>query len=151
MSVWEKHRVGVRLSPGGTTNGAVDVDPVATFSAAFTALDQIAELAYVHVVEAPVGTNGPDERAVCATELARSLYSGTLISSGGYTPESGEHALERHCADLIGYGRLYIANPDLVERVRISAALNEPDRSTFYSRGDHGYLDYPSLAPAEHT
>jgi N-ethylmaleimide reductase len=147
-SAWEDRRVGIRLSPGGTTNGAVDDDPVATFSAAFRALDDIPELAYVHVVEAPVGTNGPDDHAVCATELARSLYSGTLISTGGYTPESGEHALERQCADLIGFGRLYIANPDLAERIRVNAPMNEPDRSTFYSRGDHGYLDYPSLAAA---
>ncbi|MFL5613246.1 MAG: alkene reductase [Gemmatimonadaceae bacterium] len=146
MEVWSGHRVGVRLSPGGTTNGAVDEDPVATFSAAFSALDELDELAYLHIVEAPVGTSGPDERAVCATELARSLYSGTLITTGGYTPEAGEHLLEKECANLIGFGRLYIANPDLVERTRLQAALNEPDRSTFYSPGDRGYLDYPSLA-----
>jgi len=144
--VWSDRRVGVRLSPGGTTNGAVDENPVATFSAAITALDAITGLAYLHVVEAAVGTNGPDERAVCATELARSLYRGTLVTTGGYTPESGEHLLEKDCADLIGFGRLFIANPDLVARIRRHAPLNDPDRSTFYSRGDHGYLDYPELA-----
>lgn len=148
MEVWEVRRVGVRLSPGGTTNGAVDDDPVATFSAAIAFLDRLHALAYLHIVEAPVGTSSPDERAVCSTELARSLFKGPLISTGGYTPESGEHALERRCADLIGFGRLYLANPDLVERVRSGAALNEPDRATFYSRGDHGYLDYPALAAA---
>ena len=148
MDVWDDHRVGVRLSPGGTTNGAVDDDPVATFSAAITFLERLRGLAYLHIVEAPVGTSSPDERAVCSTELARSLFTGPLISTGGYTPEAAEHALERHCADLIGFGRLYVANPDLVERVRIGASLNEPDRATFYSRGDHGYLDYPSLVPA---
>jgi N-ethylmaleimide reductase len=144
--VWSDRRVGVRLSPGGTTNGAVDENPVATFSAAITALDAIGELAYLHVVEAAVGTNGPDERAVCATELARPLYRGTLVTTGGYTPESGEHLLEKECADLVGFGRLFIANPDLVARIRHHAPLNDPDRSTFYSRGDHGYLDYPELA-----
>lgn len=143
---WSDQRVGVRLSPGGTTNGAVDENPVATFSAAITALDAIAGLAYLHVVEAAVGTNGPDERAVCATELARSLYRGTLVTTGGYTPETGEHLLEKDCADLIGFGRLFIANPDLVARIRRHAPLTDPDRSTFYSRGDHGYLDYPELA-----
>jgi N-ethylmaleimide reductase len=146
MDEWDDHRVGVRLSPGGTTNGAVDEDPLATFSAAFSALDAVGELAYLHVVEAPIGTSGPDERAVCATELARSLYSGTLITTGGYTPETGEHLLEKECADLIGFGRLYIANPDLVERARAQAGFNEPDRATFYSRDDRGYLDYPTLA-----
>ena len=146
MEEWEERRVGVRLSPGGTTNGAMDEDPVATFSLAFRALDDLDALAYLHVVEAPVGTNGPDERAVCATELARSLYAGTLITTGGYTPEAAEHLLEKECADLVGFGRSFIANPDLVERVRAGTALNEPDRSTFYSSGDHGYLDYPTLA-----
>jgi N-ethylmaleimide reductase len=71
-----------------------------------------------------------------------------LISTGGYTPQSGEHVLETHCADLIGFGRLYIANPDLAERVRVAAPLNQPDRTTFYTPSDHGYLDYPSLAAA---
>lgn len=146
MEVWDDRRVGVRLSPGGTTNGAVDEDPVATFSAAISFLDRVPGLAYLHIVEAPVGTSSPDERAVCSTELARSIFRGTLITTGGYTPETAEHALERRCADLVGFGRLFIANPDLVERVRVNAPLNEADRTTFYSRGDHGYLDYPTLS-----
>jgi len=151
MDVWDDRRVGVRLSPGGTTNGAFDEDPVATFSGAISALEQLSALAYLHIVEAPVGTSGPDERAVCATELARSLYTGTLISTGGYSPESAEHALQRQLADLIGFGRLSIANPDLVERVRVGTTFNEPDRQTFYSRGDRGYLDYPTLATVAHN
>lgn len=144
--VWNERRVGVRLSPGGMTNGAVDENPVATFSGAIAALDALDSLAYLHVVEAPVGTSGPDERAVCATELARPLYRGTLVTTGGYTPEAAEHLLEKGCADLIGFGRLFLANPDLVARIRRHAALNDPDRSTFYSSGDHGYLDYPTAA-----
>jgi N-ethylmaleimide reductase len=148
MEVWDNRRVGVRLSPGGTTNGATDDDPVATFSAAITFLHRLHGLAYLHIVEAPVGTTSPDERAVCATELARPLFNGPLISTGGYTPESAERAIEKKRADLIGFGRLYIANPDFIERIRANAPLNEPDRATFYSRGDHGYLDYPSLTPA---
>lgn len=145
VEIWSDRRVGIRLSPGGTTNGAVDENPVATFSAAISGLDTITGLAYLHIVEAPVGTSGPDERAVCATELARSLYRGTLVTTGGYTPEVAEHLLEKECADLVGFGRLFIANPDLVDRIRRHAPLNEPDRSTFYTRGDHGYLDYPAL------
>ena len=148
MEVWDDRRVGVRLSPGGTTNGAVDDDPVATFSAAISFLDRLHGLAYLHIVEAAVGTSSPDERAVCATELARPLFKGPLITTGGYTPDSAEHALEKKRADLIGFGRLYIANPDLIERIRVGAPLNEPDRATFYSRGDHGYIDYSVLATA---
>jgi N-ethylmaleimide reductase len=145
VDVWNDRRVGVRLSPGGMTNGAVDEDPVATFSVAIAALEAIGTLAYLHVVESPVGTSGPDERAVCATELARPLYRGTLITTGGYTPESAEHLLEKRCADLVGFGRLYLANPDLAARIRYHAPLNDPDRSTFYTRGDRGYLDYLPL------
>lgn len=148
MEVWDDRRVGVRLSPGGTTNAAVDDDPVATFSAAIAFLDRLHGLAYLHIVEAPVGTSSPDERAVCSTELARPLFKGPLITTGGYTPETAEHALERGRADLVGFGRLYIANPDFAEQIRVRAPLNEADRATFYSRGDHGYLDYPRLTAA---
>ena len=146
MDVWSDRRVGVRLSPGGTTNGAVDEDPVATFSAAIQGLDDLGALGYLHIVEAAISTSGPDDRAVCSTELARTLFSGTLITTGGYTLETAEHVIEKDCADLVGFGRLYIANPDLTERARLQAPLNDPDRSTFYSGGDHGYLDYPTLA-----
>ena len=145
-SVWPAHRVGVRLSPGGGTNGIHDDDPVATFGAAAEALDTVRGLGYVHVVEAPVGSSGPDERAVCATELVRPLFRGTLISTGGYSPESGEKALEQGLAELIGFGRLFIANPDLPERIRVGAELNVPDRGTFYSGGEKGYIDYPALS-----
>jgi N-ethylmaleimide reductase len=145
MDVWGDGRVGVRLSPGGTTNGAVDDDPVATFSGAIATLDAMRGLGYLHIVESPIGTSSPDERAVCATELARSLFTGTLITTGGYTPDTAERVLDTDGADLVGFGRLYVANPDLVARVRMGATLNQPDRATFYSGGDHGYLDYPTL------
>lgn len=145
IRVWGSERVGVRLSPAGGTNGIHDTDPVETFTHAARVLDPLG-LAYVHVIEAPVGTNGPDERSVCSTELVRAEYSGTIISAGGYTPETAEHALEKSCANLIAFGRLFIANPDLVERVRLHAPLNEPDRATFYAGGEHGYTDYPELA-----
>ena len=142
-SIWPTDRVGVRIAPAGGAGGIHDSDPVETFTHVARALDSRG-LAYVHVVEAPVGTNSPDERNVCSTELVREAYSGTLITAGGYTPESGERALQRHAADLIAFGRLFIANPDLVARVRHGAPLNEPDRTTFYTSGPHGYVDYPA-------
>lgn len=143
-SVWPAERVGVRISPAGGTNGIHDADPVETFTHIARTLDGRG-LAYVHVIEAPVGTNGPDERQVCSTALVREAYRGTLITAGGYTPETAERALEQHDADLVAFGRLFIANPDLVKRVRVGAPLNRPDTSTFYSGGAHGYSDYPSL------
>jgi len=144
---WPDGRTGVRLSPGGATNGIYDADPVATFSYAAEVLNRF-PLAYLHVVEAPVGTAGPDDHAVCATELVRPLFYGTLISTGGYTPESAETALEKGDADLIGFGRLFLANPDLPRRIAQGSLLNEPDRATFYAPGPRGYVDYPALDEA---
>ncbi len=141
---WPDGRTGVRLSPGGATNGLYDADPVASCSYAAEALNRF-PLAYLHVVEGPVGTAGPDDHAVCATELVRPLYYGTLVSTGGYTPESAERALDRGVADLIGFGRLFLANPDLPRRIAQATSLNEPDRATFYSPGARGYVDYPTL------
>lgn len=145
-SVWPSHRVGVRVSPAGGSNGIHDADPVETFAHVASALDDRG-LAYMHVVEAAVGTDGPDERHVCSTDLVRESYHGTIITAGGYTPESAERALEKSSADLIAFGRLFIANPDLVERVRQGAPLTAPDPRTFYSRGPHGYVDYPTMTP----
>ena len=144
VGIWPSNRVGVRLSPAGGMSGIHDDDPVETFSYVARQLDA-ADLAYVHVIEAPVGTHGPDEREVCSTALVRGSYGGTIITAGGYTPESGERALEKHAADLVAFGRLFIANPDLVDRVRKGAALNEPDNRTFYAAGPQGYIDYPTL------
>jgi N-ethylmaleimide reductase len=145
VDVWGGGRVGVRLSPGGGMNGIHDDDPVETFSYAAHRLDQMQDIVYLHVVEAPVGSSGPDERRVCATRLLRPIFRRTLISTGGYSPASAEHVLEKHEADLIGFGRLFIANPDLPERIRAGALLNEPDQATFYTPGEHGYTDYPTM------
>jgi N-ethylmaleimide reductase len=146
--VWGDQRVGVRLSPGGGTNGIHDANPVETFTYAAERLTELGGLAYLHVVEAPVATGGPDDHAVCATDLVRPVYKGTLISTGGYTVETAERAVEKGRADLIGFGRLFIANPDLPERIRTGAPLNEPNAETFYTPGERGYVDYPSLETA---
>ena len=149
QSVWTEQRVGVRLSPGSGANGIHDANPVETFGYVAAQLDKLPQpLAYLHVVEALVPSSGPDDHEVCATELLRSKYTGTLISTGGYSPESAERSLEQERADLIGFGKLFIANPDLPERVRASAALNTPEVATFYAPGPRGYTDYPSLEVA---
>lgn len=143
-SVWQSQCVGVRLSPAGGPNGIHDDNPTETFTHVARLLDARG-LAYVHVIEAPVGSNSPDDHDVCSTELVRKNYHGTLISAGSYTPATAECALEKSCADLIAFGRLFIANPDFVERVRSRAELNAPNRETFYAGGAKGYIDYPTL------
>jgi N-ethylmaleimide reductase len=140
VEVWGADRVGVRLSPGGTFNDMRDADPRETFTHAAEALSAL-PLAYLHAVKAPPAA-GLDARA-----LLRAAYRGVLVSAGGYTRGSAEAALQAGEADLIAFGRLYIANPDLVERFALGAPLNEPDRSTFYGGTERGYVDYPALAP----
>jgi N-ethylmaleimide reductase len=125
-----------------------DADPVGTFSHAARALDGLG-LAFLHVVEGAVRADATSGGTASATDLLRCVYSGTLVSTGGYTPESGEAAVASGRADLIGFGRLFIANPDLPERIRRGSELNAPDRATFYSGGVRGYTDYPLLEHAE--
>ena len=75
----------------------------------------------------------------------RRIYNGTLIINGGYGKESGEKAISEHAADLVAFGVPFLANPDLVERYRRNAPLNEPDQDTFYGGDEKGYNDYPFL------
>lgn len=75
----------------------------------------------------------------------RSIYKGTIITAGGYDREQGNAANAAGDADLVAFGRLFIANPDLPERFAVNAELNQWDRSTFYGGDEKGYTDYPSL------
>jgi N-ethylmaleimide reductase len=142
-----RERVGVRLSPGGVFGDMSDADPVATTEYVGLALDALAPV-YVHVVDAsqdapPQGMEGHNP-----TALLRSTFRGVLITAGGYDRETAEQTLEDGRADLIGFARAYIANPDLVERLRQNAPLAEPDRATMYGGGAQGYTSYPTLAEA---
>jgi N-ethylmaleimide reductase len=94
-------------------------------------------MAYVHVVD----TTGEGWHA-----KLRPVYQGVYLAGAGFTKESGEALLEQGGADAIVYGTKLLANPDLAERFRRNAPLNEPDQSTFYVPGEHGYTDYPRLA-----
>jgi len=136
--VWNADRVGVRLSPGGTFNDMHDDDPTATFGYAVQQLEAF-DLAYVHGIENEL----PDGTAVSA--FLRGAYDGTLIVAGGFDRASGEAALQDGRADLIGYARYFLANPDLPKRFALDAPLNEWDESTFYGGDEEGYTDYPTL------
>jgi N-ethylmaleimide reductase len=141
-------RLGVRLSPYGRYGGISDSDPIALFKYVVAELDH-RKIAYLHLIQASASEIGvTDELHANApnnAELFRAVFSGPLISAGAYTPESGGETLERRGAEAIAFGRLFIANPDLTERVRSNAALNSPDRSSFYGGDAHGYTDYPKL------
>lgn len=150
IGVWGPGRVGVRLSPSNTNQGIDHSDRWTTFSYIFTELDRFA-LAYVHMVEPRVSGNSDIEPAFdLASSRFRLLMSGEkrLISAGGHGRDSAAAAITAGHADLVAFGRHFLANPDLPERFRRGAELNAYDRPTFYGGGARGYLDYPFLAEA---
>jgi N-ethylmaleimide reductase len=143
---WDPSRVGIRLSPSGTFNGMSDSDPVATFSAALQALSAL-KLAYVHVVE-PVESDekhgGPGWKPASARDL-RQHFKGTYIAAAGMSKEKAVAMIQEGLADAAAFARLYISNPDLVERFRRGAAIAPSDSSTYYGGTEKGYTDYPAL------
>lgn len=90
-----------------------------------------------------------DDAAPLTSHIFRKAFAGVLISAGGYTAATGNDTIAEGFADAIAYGRLFIANPDLVERFREDAPLNTPDRSSFYGGTEKGYTDYPALEQVE--
>ena len=142
--VWGAERVGVRLSPVNSFNGMHDSRPDETFGHAAERLGQFG-LAYLHVVETDVaGSTAPqnfDQRAL------RETFGGTYMANAGYDLARAHRVLESGAADLVSFGAPYVANPDLVARLRIGAPLNVPDPATFYGGDERGYTDYPFLAP----
>lgn len=148
IGIWGKGRVGVRLSPYGTFNDMSDSDPVALFSYVLEQLQALG-IAYVHMIEPRAtgagGGEGVTEDMPSTSELFRKKFGGVFISAGGYTPETAQQAVASDMADAVAFGRIYIANPDLPERIKAGAALNSYDRSTFYGGAAKGYTDYPFL------
>jgi len=137
-------RVGVRLSPENQFNDIKDSQPQTTFNAVVDMLKQH-DLAYLHVLEGDM-LNG--ERNVDYIELKR-RFNGLYMANMGYTQTTAEDALTQGHADMVAFGKAYIANPDLVERFAQGAELNAPDESTFYGGDEKGYTDYPVLSAAE--
>lgn len=141
-------RVGVRLTPMGRFMGMGDDTPEETFGYIVDELDA-RHLAYLHLVEPEiVGTDldtNHDPRWDAIILDLRRRYSGVLILAGGYDRERAEQALANGRADLIAFGRPFLANPDLPKRFRVGAGLNLPDVASFFGGTAAGYTDYPTL------
>jgi 2,4-dienoyl-CoA reductase-like NADH-dependent reductase (Old Yellow Enzyme family) len=136
VDVWGSGRVGMHLSPRGDIHSMGDDNPLETFSYAARELGR-RNIAFLCVRESLAGNRiGP--------KLKRA-FGGHFIANEGFTFETANDVVEKTEADCVAFGRLFIANPDLVERLRSGSALNPPDPSTFYSRGPKGYVDYPAL------
>jgi len=143
-SVMGGSRVGVRLSPLGFANDcSLDSDPQSLYGHVVEKLNAF-RVSYIHIIE---GTpQGPREvSGGFDLQLLRRIFKGRYIANNGYDLTMAQEACRRHRADMVSFGRAYIANPDLVERFKRNAPLNVPDHSTFFGGGAKGYTDYPCL------
>ncbi len=141
--VFDPARIGVRLSPLGQANDISDSDPETLFGGVIDMLSS-RKLAYLHLVEQFFGADtGDEDRAILKRLRAR--FDGVYFGNGGYDGKAAGEVIEAGHADAIAFGRPFIANPDLPERFRRGAVLNEQDQDTFYGGGAEGYTDYPFL------
>lgn len=143
IAAWDKDHVGVRLSPFSNVNGVSDANPQETFEYVIKALDAMEPL-YIHMIE---GQTGGTRALNPGEDLAalRALYRGPYMANNGYDRQMALDAVASGAADLVAIGRSFIANPDLVERLRRDAPLNEMDADRLYGGGREGYIDYPLL------
>src|SRR5271155_1531108 len=144
VSVWGGDRVGVRIGPGGTWNEMSDSDPIALFDYVAKQLNRF-DLAYLHIIEPRVKGNVlvAEGQGHIATTRLREIFTGNIIAAGGFEPGTAEAAVRSGDADLVAFGRYFVANPDLPERIRLGLPLNAYDRDTFYTFDARGYTDYP--------
>ena len=145
IEVWGPERVGIRVSPTGSFNGMFDSDPLATYSVFAQALEATG-ISYIEVVEDSFQGNHESGRPESIIDAIRAHFSGLYIGNGAYTADEARQRIDAGRCDLVTFGRPFIANPDLPERLRRDTALNAWDESTFYGGDEHGYTDYPALA-----
>ena len=144
VSVWGGKRVAVRIAPGGRRNGMSDIDPETLFDYVAKELNQFG-LAYLHIIEPRVRGNvviAEGQYAIAAARL-RKIFKGTIVAAGGFEAGTAEEVVENGDADLVAFGRHFLANPDLPKRIRLGLPLNAYDRNTFYTFDARGYTDYP--------
>ncbi len=138
---WDSSQVGVRISPDNSFNDIRDSNPQALFNYVAELLN-MKRLAYLHVVEG--GFMG--EHAVDYDQI-RQHYDGNYMANLGYDLDKAQAAIANGHADLVSFGTLFLANPDLVARFKANAELNTPDQATFYGGDERGYTDYPFMTP----
>lgn len=141
--VWGGDRVGIRLSPLTTFSDIGDSDPEPLYLSLVEQLNPFG-LAYLHVIE---GDTGGERHPAGGFDLQKlhHAFKGLYMANNNYTPELAFEARAKNLADLICFGRPFIANPDLVERLRSGAPLAAPDPATFYAGDEKGYIDYAAL------
>lgn len=134
-------RIGMRISPHGVFNGmAPDADMDAMYLRLVEELNTLG-VAYIHVVDH--SSMGAPEPSPALKSAIRAAFKGRYVLSGGYDAARANADLDAGRGDLVAFGRPFIANPDLVQKLRNGAALAAPDSTTFYTPGERGYTDYP--------
>jgi N-ethylmaleimide reductase len=137
-------KVGIRISPHGVFNGTGTFDGV---DAQYLALvEQLSALKLVYLHQLDHSAMGAPAVPAASKQQLRAAFKQTYIAAGGFDAASAEALLAAGGADLIAFGRPFLCNPDLVARMQTGAALNAPDMATFYTPGEKGYTDYPTLA-----
>lgn len=136
--VWGSDRVGLRISPLNSYNAMEDSDPIGLVSWLAERLNAC-QLAYLHLMR---GDFFGQQQGDVLTPV-RKGFQGVLIGNMGYSPEEAEAAVASGTLDAVAFGTAFLANPDLPIRIRAGASLNQPDPTTFYTPGEHGYTDYP--------
>jgi 2,4-dienoyl-CoA reductase-like NADH-dependent reductase (Old Yellow Enzyme family) len=137
ISVFGAGRVGMHLAPRGDSHGISDSNPTATFTYVARELGK-RNLAFIAARERV----GPDSLG----PHLKQIFGGTFVANEALDQQTGQQLLDEGKADAVAFGKLFIANPDLVSRFRKRAELNHPEPHTFYAPGQHGYTDYPTLA-----
>ncbi len=134
---WHASQIGIRLSPENSFNDIHDSNPQATFNMVTEQINKYG-LAYLHVLE---GDMNETAKQVDYSQI-KSRFDGVYMANMGYTKATAQHSIEQQQSDLVAFGSLYIANPDLVERFADDSELNIPDPETFYGGDEKGYTDY---------
>jgi N-ethylmaleimide reductase len=142
-SVWGAQRVGIHFSPTHPFNAMSDSNPAATFGHVVSELAKL-KLGYLHIVE-PAPTDPISAGPRPDVRFFRPLWPGRLIANRAYDGARGDAIIAEGAADLVSFATLYLANPDLPERLRRGGPFNPPDRKTYYGGGEAGYTDYPAL------
>ena len=143
ISIWGAERVGVRLSPLSPFNDISDSTPASLFSYVVEQLNKF-DLLYLHVIEGATGGSRQVENGF-DLQILRRLFKGFYIGNNGYDLDLAITARQQGLVDLVAFGRLFISNPDLVDRLQRAAPLNKLDEDTLYGGGEKGYIDYPFL------
>ena len=145
ISVWGADKVAVRLGPSGSWGDMSDSDPATLFAYVADELDKLG-IAYLHLIEPRIAGNVEDDardQQPVAARTMRAHFHGPIVVAGGFDGASAEAIVQAGDADLVAFGRHFIANPDLPERLRRELPLNDYDRPSFFGGTEIGYTDYP--------